>query len=303
MALNSAAYRFYSERTKLVISLFFIVGGLIVLGSTVFPGIWGSICLSLGMSMISLGAFSTTSEYFLKTALTDDLLSKIQLRKEIAESGFSWVKAERDVPWAEVFSSSKEIECIVTAPEAFQQSVWPHLLAEAKSRVIHAQIFLCMESSGAGSADQASLLSPNEGVGQGQMSEGTNALEVNPSSSTEPKSINSANGVNMGSTIYKVAKNLESAWSQGKFYKVISSRSELRIAISNEAAQCAIFCAGERRLVLLGSPSGSHEDGTGMLFENGGSNALAAEWTASVVRRCVEAADDVWTDMKKKGSI
>lgn len=297
MPVAQAAYKYYSERTARVIAVLFLLGGLIIWSSTWMTGAWSSALLSLGVSAISLAAFSTVSEYFLKIALTDDILSRIQMRAEVAASGFSWVRAERDIPWAEVLSSAREVDCIVKSPEAFRQSVWPHLLAAARVRSIHLQVFICAGSNGRDADPLPGRHLEADGE-ERRTAPGEKAPTV--PGATYGESESSTMGLDTTSPAYRYAKALEESWKSAKASRDVNSRCELRVAIVQQAADCAIVRTSNRQLILLSPPRGSHEDGTAMLFERDG-DSLTGGWVNSLIRRYAETSDDVWTDMRKKG--
>lgn len=270
MRLGARAYKFYRERTLLVVLGLFVIGGLLVWASwEITSDDWKAIVLSFGVGAISLGAYTATSEYFLKTALTDDLLEKIEIKSQILRTGFNDARPEREFSWNEWLRGADSTSFVVAHPGRFSETVWPHIYAASRDSSQRTEIFL-----------------PRPAVVATVLPDGTSQekfVESDPS--------------------FIAAKRWEDAWSKGKSSKTISGRSSLRIAFSSRPVSISVASTELRSVLILDSIEDPGGHGFALQFKSETGPDSVGNWVTQFVKEVAHGAEDSWNDTRKKGNL
>ncbi len=270
MRLSARAYKFYRERTVSTVLGLFVIGGLLVWASwEIKADDWEAIVLSFGVGAISLGAYTATSEYFLKVALTDDLLEKIDIKAQILRTGFHDARPERQFSWDEWLEGITSASFVVAHPTRFSETVWPHIYAASRNPGQRTEIFL-----------------PRPSEVEITLEDGTTRTEFVSSDVT-----------------FLAAKRWEDAWSKGKEAKEIPGRASLRIAFSSHPVSISVASAESKSVLILDSIANPGGHGFALQFTSDSNPDSVGQWVSQFVQEVAQRAEDSWNDTRKRGGL
>jgi hypothetical protein len=127
-------YRLFGERFRFLIAASALLGLGLYVSASYLNGVLNSVATGFASTLVALAVVTFASEYILKTAFTEDVLSITELKREIYNVGIVQVVEESQFSWLELVSASREITSVSLRPASWTSRVWPHVLTIARQR-------------------------------------------------------------------------------------------------------------------------------------------------------------------------
>jgi hypothetical protein len=97
---------------------------------------------NLASAVLTIGVVALVYEWFMRRAITADLLDLVGLKQNLSDAGIQEVTEEARLDWGEVLTGGSDFELLLVDPTAWYEREWSYILSAGRQRAIHLQLYL-----------------------------------------------------------------------------------------------------------------------------------------------------------------
>jgi hypothetical protein len=211
------------------------------------PGHWYTEPIdAFGSTLLAVGAISIIYELFLRRQIQDELLSLVDLKKNLAESQIKGASESAGIDWERVINGASEVRCLLLELAVWLQINWPRVLQCLQERKAVFQI-----------------------------------LTPNPEAEYIPELAARLNidEQNYRAQLRDAAAGLDDRWTAAKEARQLHEGSSIELRYLAKAPSYSVVIGGTRSVVAIGRSLGraAREDDLAVQFDGPGT-AYPSSW-------------------------